>query len=95
MRCIHKQTNIKYAVKKISFEVENLRSIKEYFHYVREIDHPSIIKFKSLYVSYSLRKAYLVMELFEHSDLEIYEVKKEEEIKDIAEKLLLAVAYLH
>lgn len=61
LRCLHKQTNEKYAVKKISFELENLRSIKEYFRYVRDIDHPSIIKYKSLYVSLNLRKAYLVM----------------------------------
>ena len=35
------------------------------------------------------------MELFDNTDLQCYKAKQETEIRDITEKILLAVEYLH
>lgn len=83
-KCIHKMTKKKYAVKKLSFDIENVGYLKRSFGYMKNIDHPSIIQYKSLYISLKERTGFLVMELFDSTDLQSYEIRGETEVRDIA-----------
>ena len=61
-----------FALKKICFEDDQIMYLKKNFCYMKEINHPHIIKYKSLYLDSRSRTCYLVMELFEHKDLTVY-----------------------
>lgn len=44
---------------------------------MKNLDHPNIIKYKSLYISLKQKTGFLVMELFDSTDLESYQVIEE------------------
>ena len=67
-----------FALKKIRFEDDQIVYLKESFRYTKEINHPNIIRYHSLYLDSRERACYLVMELFEHKDLTAYHCLSEE-----------------
>jgi len=71
-------------------ELEHINSLKGSYNYIKMFDHPSIIKYKSMYISKG-SETYLVMEHFSHPNLAEAELKSEQEIKNIAFKLFDAI----
>lgn len=59
------------------------------------LSHPSIIKYKSMYITGNFRQAYLVMEWFNYPNLTKIKLKSEEELQNVFYKILDAIAYMH
>lgn len=73
--------------------------MKHSYNIIKTLSHPNIIKYKSLYISTSQHKSYLVMEYYEYPTLtETYDqiqLFKEEDLQSIVYQLLDAIAYMH
>ena len=69
--------------------------LKRNFFYLKELRHPSIIKYKALYLDLQQHCAYLIMECFDKPSLSECKIKDEEELKGIVRELVRSIQYLH
>lgn len=93
-KCTKKDGSGPYAAKQTKCELEQVMFMKNSYNVVKLLKHENIIKYKSIYITSHFRKAFLVMELFPHSDLSAARLA-EKQIQNIAFKLLDAVEYMH
>ena len=71
-RCKHRKTGKLYAAKKLKIEEEHILELKRNFINLKEIRHPSIIKYKALYLDLQQHCAYLIMECFDKPSLVLF-----------------------
>jgi len=76
-RCIHKPTKRLYAVKKVKLEEEHVLRFRKDFITLKELDHPSICRYKGLYFDGDERLGYLVMEYMPFPSLADYQIQLE------------------
>ncbi len=93
--CEYKKTNKTYAVKKITMEPEHILELKRNFISIKNLRHPSIIKYHALYFDLNKHLAYLIMEYFPFQNLNDLVIKDEAELRTIFEELLGAITYIH
>lgn len=93
-KCMKKNGAGPYAAKQTKCEAEQVFFMKNSYNAIKKLKHQSIIKYKSIYITSRLNKAFLLMEWFPHPDLS-YVKLTESEIKNIAYKMLDAIDYMH
>lgn len=68
-RCEYRESKKVYAVKIISMDEEHILELKKNFISIKQLRHPSIIKYHALYFDLKKSIAYLVMEHFPFPNL--------------------------
>lgn len=76
-KCVHKKTGRIYAAKKLKIEEEHVLELKRNFINLKELRHPSIIKYKALYLDLKQHCAFLIMECFDKPSLLEWKAKGE------------------
>ncbi|XP_078582354.1 serine/threonine-protein kinase 33-like isoform X2 [Branchiostoma floridae x Branchiostoma japonicum] len=97
---VHKETGVRWAIKKVNKEKAGSSAVKLLEREVailKKVNHPNLIHLEEVFET--PRKMYLVLELCESGELKDYFDKKgsfsEEETKHIIKNLASAIAYLH
>lgn len=68
--CLHLKKQKIYACKSMMFDDEHVPLLKKNFRDMQQLDHPSIVKYKALYLDLEKHLAYLVMEYVDFVSLE-------------------------
>lgn len=76
-------------------EAEHILELKRNFISIKNLRHPSIIKYHALYFDLSKHVAYLIMEYFPFQSLNELTIKDEQELRTIFQELLSAISYIH
>ena len=74
-------------MKTFTFDDEHLPGLKANFLVMRRLKHPNTIKYEALYIDPKKHQGWLVMEYVSLPSLSKANVKSEEEIKNINEKI--------
>ncbi|CAH1250543.1 serine/threonine-protein kinase 33-like isoform X5 [Branchiostoma lanceolatum] len=97
---VHKETGVRWAIKKVNKEKAGSSAVKLLEREVailKKVNHPNLIHLEEVFET--PRKMYLILELCESGELKDYFDKKgsfsEEETKHIIKNLASAIAYLH
>lgn len=65
-------------MKRFRLEEENVLELKKSYINLKELDHPSIIKYRALHIEKDQHCAFLVMDYIPHKNLAECELKNEE-----------------
>jgi len=76
-------------------ELEHILELKRNFISIKNLRHPSIIKYHALYFDLNKHLAYLIMEYFPFENINDLDIKDEAELRTIFEELLGAINYIH
>jgi serine/threonine protein kinase len=74
---------------------EHCLQLKKNFIAIKALRHPSIIRYRALYIDLAKHSAYLVMEYFPCKNLLELEIKDESEMRYVFTELLNALSYMH
>jgi serine/threonine protein kinase len=74
---------------------EQVLELKKSYINLKELDHPSIIKYRALHIDQDQHCAFLVMDYIPYPSLADYQPKDEAELRHIVKELLSAIYYIH
>lgn len=60
-KCYHTERKKTYAVKTMMIDEEDVPSLKKNFWDIQKLKHPSIVKYKCLYIDLTKHLSYIVM----------------------------------